>query len=142
MPTDVDGLLKLSANMLQHTGFINKRLRNRGCGLHSRTSVSGSDFTVKKWLQGLQQGKDLMSDHDSPLSKSSFSHLIWKSMGSWRMKPGSDRVYMECRKTGLCLASGDEAGPAALIQMVGRRMRQFELEMGKSTKKDATGTAP
>lgn len=103
IPTDIDGLLRLSKRLMQNHSLVDKRLMNRGCHLHNSSSLRSSGFTVQDWLNGLLLGKDLMSDHDSDLSKSSFSHLVWKSMGSWRMKPGSGRVYLECRRTQNCL---------------------------------------
>jgi hypothetical protein len=145
MPTDVQGLLRLSKKMLQNRRLIDDRLAKRTCRLHSRNNVDPTAFTVKDWLDGLQHGKDLMSDHDSPLSQSAFSHMVWKSMGSWRMRPGSDRVYLECRNTGLCLAGlNPQPGPAALIHMVGLSMRDFEKYMktppAKPAKKSVSKT--
>lgn len=140
MPTDIHGLMDLSKRLLQNRAAVSKRLRNRECHVHNRTTLpsSVSSFTVKDWLDGLMQGKDLMSDHDSELSKASFSHLMWKSMGHWRMKPGSDRVYLECRRTKLCLAgSMPQKGPSGLIQMVARKMRRFEQEIEENEEKSA-----
>jgi len=127
MPTDKAGLLSLAAKMIKNQRLIATRLHTRACSLHSRSSIDATNFTVQDWLDGLQRGKDLMSDHDSPLSQSSFSHMVWKSMGSWRMKPGSDRVYLECRDTKECLSNtAPQPGAAALIRYVGLRMRNLE----------------
>lgn len=135
MPSDVAGLLKLSAKMIKNSKVINQRLRRRACKLHSRTSQG--TLKVADWLEGLLHGKDLMSDHDSPLSQSSFSHLIWKSMGSWRMKPGSDRVYLECRSTKECLRTAMHVGAPSLIQFVGHQMYDFEKKLKEETAKAA-----
>jgi len=138
MPTDAKGLMDLSKKMLLNYDVINKRMRERNCKLHGRTKTISTDFTVKEFLDGIVHGKDLMSDHDSPLSANAFSHMVWKSMGSWRMKPGSNRVYLECRSTQECLASTPAQGlpgAAELIKMVGQRMVKFEKTMKKSHRK-------
>lgn len=130
MPTDIAGLLHLSEKMLQNTNLINQRLHKRQCGLHSKSPIHADAFTVKDWLDGMKQGMDLMSDHDSPLSKSAFSGMVWKSMGSWRMRPRSNRVYLECRNTGICLANTQPyAGAVALIRDVGLTMTNVEKFM-------------
>lgn len=127
MPTDSAGLLALAEKMIRNQRLIATRLHARACRLHSRSNIDATKFKVKDWLDGLQHGKDLMSDHDSPLSQSSFSHMVWKSMGSWRMNPGSDRVYLECRDTTYCLANtAPQPGAAALIRYIGFRMRDLE----------------
>jgi hypothetical protein len=141
MPTTPEGLLSLSRKMLQQRRLVNERLDKRACGIHGRNDVRVSDFTPEAWLRGLLRGKDLMSDHDSPLSESSFSHLVWKSMGSWRMKPGSNRVYLECRNTDACIGTGHLAGPVAVIDEVGRRMASMEHTI-KQNKKLPQATAP
>jgi len=54
------------------------------------------------------------------------------------MKPGSNRVYLECRSTQECLASTPAQGlpgAAELIKMVGQRMVKFEKTMKKSHRK-------
>lgn len=133
IPTVKDGLLSLSGQMLENYELVNRRLLSRGCHLHNWGSFVPRSFTVKDWLTGLQRGEDLMSDDDSEISKSSFSHLVWKSMGSWRMKPGTDRVYLECRRTKICLqgvkSRRSDPGPGGLIRIVGERMYQFEEEL-------------
>jgi len=133
MPTTVDGLLQLSKKMLHYQDLINNRMRARRCRLHSKDNINARKLTVQDWLDGMQNGKDLMSDHDSPLSESAFSHMVWKSMGNWRMKPGSDRVYLECRDTGFCLNGLEpQPGPAALINYIGHKMIDFEKTMQKT----------
>jgi hypothetical protein len=133
MPTNIHGLLQLAKRILKNSGVVNDRLRSRTCRLHSQTNIRAMDFTVKEWLDGLHNGKDLMSDHDSPLSQTAFSHMVWKSMGSWRMKPGSDRIYLECRATKGCVADiGMATGPSGLIQAVGHKMHEFERTMRKT----------
>lgn len=139
IPTAISGLLELSDMMRLNSGAVNQRLKARSCHLHNgdKDDPNPRSLTVQKWLDGLQDGKDLMSDHDSELSKSSFSHLVWKSMGSWRMKPGSDRIYLECRRTKLCLQNiksrKDDPGPGGLMRIVGERMLEFEKDMKKRT---------
>lgn len=144
MPTDMEGLLSLSKRMLHQHKHVAEKMNLRPCGLHGRTTFDPSSFTVNDWLQGVARGKDLMSDYDSALSKSSYSHLLWRSMGNWRMKPRSDRVYLECRKTGLCLFDKPHAeGPARLIQKVAKRMQDFENEiMGNAGKAPAKKAPP
>jgi hypothetical protein len=126
MPTSEAGMLQLASQMVKQRSRVNGILLNRGCGIHGADSDLSSSFTAEEWLRGIMDGKDLMSDHDSPISKSSFSHLVWKSMGNWRMKTGSHRVYLECRHTDLCLGIGKRPGPVALIREVGERMLEFE----------------
>ena len=56
--------------------------------------------TVDEWLDGIRNGKDLLSDHDSPVAYSSLSKLVFKSMGHWRMQPDAPgMVHLECRDT-------------------------------------------
>jgi hypothetical protein len=126
IPTTPEGLLQLSSRMLKDAKGIHEAMISRGCGIHGRNDFRVSDFTAEEWLRGLLRGKDLMSDHDSQISESSFSHLVWKSMGSWRMKPGSNRVYLECRHSDECLGTGGMPGAAALIHAVAERMEKLE----------------
>lgn len=127
MPTTPEGLLHLSERLVRHQDRVNDHLAHRNCGIYGAGNVQVSTFRTRDWLHGLFEGKDLMSDYDSPLSKSSFSHLLWKSMGSWRMKPGSNRVYLECRHADECLKFADAArGPVDLISRIAVRMQRFE----------------
>jgi hypothetical protein len=128
MPTTPKGLLQLATEMVKQREHVSERLLKRGCGIHGPNAALSSELTAGDWLRGMYIGKDLMSDYDSPISQSSFSRLVWKSMGSWRMKPGSNRVYLECRHTDLCLGIGNWPGPAALIRKVGERMLKFEQD--------------
>eukprot|EP00438_Fugacium_kawagutii_P016399 Skav204945 [mRNA] locus=scaffold2911:151983:165761:+ [translate_table: standard] len=59
--------------------------------------------TAREWLEGAQQGLDLMSDHDSPISQASLSKTVWKSMGSWRLSEDEPRIFLECRHARRCL---------------------------------------
>jgi len=133
IPSDYDGLLITAKKVLDNRRVVRERLQRRPCQLHNSSSLVTSDITVKDWLDGMLAGKDLTSDHDSELSKVSFSHLVWKSMGSWRMKPGIDRVYLECRRTYNCLSDiTPQTGPAGLMQLIARRMQDFEDQMKSS----------
>jgi hypothetical protein len=133
IPSDYDGLLITAKKVLDNRRVVRERLQRRPCQLHNSSSLVTSDITVKDWLDGMLAGKDLTSDHDSELSKVSFSHLVWKSMGSWRMKPGIDRVYLECRRTYNCLSDiTPQTGPSGLMQLVARRMQDFEVQMKSS----------
>merc|ERR1719440_2463746 len=132
MPTDIPGVLQLSKHLLHNRKLVGERLMQRPCHLHNRSDAASFAVTVNDWLDGLLVGKDLMSDHDSMLSKSNFSHLLWKSMGHWRMKPGSSKVYLECRHTKRCLPDIVPPklfeGPRGLIQMVAHKMKSIEVE--------------
>lgn len=134
MPTDVDGLLKLAARMLKKRKTVNKALRSRDCGVFGRSNET-NPFTAQDWLSGMMQGKDIMSDHDSPISRNSFSGLVWKSMGSWRMRKGSGVVHLECRHATGCvkLQSRKSNGPVDLIRRVARTMVTFEQNITKKT---------
>jgi len=65
MPTNIGNLLNLAEKMLRHQDEIKKRLLRRRCSLHGITDIDARNLTVRAWLDGLQNGKDLMSDHDS-----------------------------------------------------------------------------
>ena len=73
------------------------------CGV---VGVNGADqrFTGRDWIRAALDGKDLMSDFDSPISKNAWSGLVWRSMGSWRMRPEAPgHVHLECRRIQHCL---------------------------------------
>jgi hypothetical protein len=124
LPTDFDGLLKLSKRVVASQAPISNTMKLRNCSVHGRSTFVPSRFTVKDWIDGLKNGQDLMSDHDSEISKASFSHTVWRSMGSWRMEPDSDRVYLECRSPKLCMRSlTAQKGPAGLMRDIASRNR-------------------
>mmetsp|Transcript_106727 Transcript_106727/g.189002 ORF Transcript_106727/g.189002 Transcript_106727/m.189002 type:complete len:574 (+) Transcript_106727:88-1809(+) len=128
LPLDTESLLHLAKRMLKRQRRINQRLSRRRCAIHGKNDAEANGFSAIDWVRGLDRGKDIMSDHDSPISKNAFSHLVWKSMGSWRMrKSGGSRVYLECRNTNKCIPSKiQHQGPPGLIRYVGRTMVDLE----------------
>lgn len=136
MPTTYADVKGLAKSMLEHKSQVDDRLKNRACGVHGLKDESLTRFSAKAWLQEMLQGRDIMADSDSPITQKSFSKLVWKSMGSWRMDPqGGDRVYLECRQPGDCLdklrtkAELHKMGPVNQIVQVARTMQKFERDM-------------
>merc|ERR1719498_1073940 len=68
MPTDAAGLLDLSESMLRDEATVNKHLMERGCGIHGKNDEAANSFTANTWLTEMMNGKDIMSDTDSPVS--------------------------------------------------------------------------
>jgi len=130
MPTTTGGLRELAQKMLDNEDEVNKVLQERPCGLWGRSNAANA-FTVGDWLEGVVKGVDIMSDIDSPVSKNSFSSLVWKSMGSWRMQKGDFRVYLECRNATQCLTSLKPPfeSPKALGMLVAQQMAKFEVDI-------------
>lgn len=137
LPIDATGLLRLASRMLYHKKEVNIRISHRDCKIHGKNDPVANEFSALDWVRGLDNGMDIMSDHDSPISKNSFSHLVWKSMGSWRMrKSGSAVVYLECRSSNHCLPGKTKHfGVPNLIRYVGRSMVEFEQEAASETAK-------
>jgi len=127
MPIEASELRGLAQEMIDNKDKVNKALENRPCGLWGSSNDANS-FTVGEWLDGVVEGIDIMSDADSPISKNSFSGVVWKSMGSWRMKKGDSRVYLECRNARKCLAalSPPFENAAELGRLVAEQMAKFE----------------
>lgn len=94
-PVDLPGLLQVAQEMLTKKAHVNEKLCYRFFGIHGKRDDSWQ-FSPREWLTNITQGKDIMSDHDSPVTSNSLSGLVWKSMGHWRMS-SSDTVYLECR---------------------------------------------
>eukprot|EP00438_Fugacium_kawagutii_P030085 Skav228174 [mRNA] locus=scaffold3933:44910:46289:+ [translate_table: standard] len=103
MPTDLDGLKKVAAMMLEKNASVSKLLRDRPCAVNAPGNKTWAAPTAREWLEGLQQGLDLMSDHDSPASHASLGKTLWKSMGSWRWSTEEPRIFLECRSPRACL---------------------------------------
>jgi len=128
MPSSGSELLSLAQQMQASESTVEKRLAAASCDLHPGEDVPFSTtVTARAWLDGLLSGKDLMSDHDSPISQAGLSKVVWKSMGAWRMKDDG-RVYLECRRSLLCLPEGATDGGLVLdeISRVATWMRGFE----------------
>merc|ERR1719507_1578154 len=91
------------------------------------SSAPRRTVTAKDWLLGMLQGKDIMADSDSPITKRGLSGLVWKSMGAWRMQQDG-RVYLECRRSSLCIAREGWNNDAleSEIARVARWMQRFE----------------
>lgn len=131
LPDNDEGLHLLAKQMLQDKHQVDTRLRSRACGVYGVKNKTLTTFTARTWLQEILNGRDIMADSDSPLTNQSFSKLVWKSMGSWRMTPeGGDRVFLECRNPKYCLGKATlEDGPVARIRNVAQAMQAFEDEM-------------
>jgi len=129
MPITTHEIKELAQEILDAKDEVNKVLMERPCGLWGRSNKA-NDFTVGDWLEGITKGIDIMSDVDSPISKNSFSGLVWKSMGSWRMKKGDSRIYLECRNAPQCLASLSPPfeSAKALGTLVAEQMAEFEAD--------------
>lgn len=125
-----EGLCKLATSMVQPSmrKTLDQDLLNRPCGLKGLEEANSKAFqntlTAKEWLQEIVKGRDLLSDVDSPISAKASSHLVWKSMGAWRMGPKTRGiVYIECRIANKCLeATPSAAGP---IDMIHRVTKEF-----------------
>merc|ERR1719329_443453 len=132
MPVTAGELRGLAQEMIDNTDKVNKALENRPCGLWGSSNDANS-FTAGEWLDGVVEGIDIMSDADSPISKNSFSGVVWKSMGSWRMKKGDSRVYLECRKSHMCLSalSPPFQNAAELGRLVAEQMAEFEGDVNE-----------
>lgn len=149
MPITEKGLRLLAHRMLDDSVTVNHRLHTRGCGVFGQNDDPSNNFTVATWLSEMREGRDIMSDLDSPVSKNSFSGLVWKSMGSWRMDKHNGRVYLECRAPSMCLPypNGHKSaqkmdGVLSMIHYSAMIMRDFEakgteevvvLETGRNT---------
>lgn len=133
MPTSMKGLHGLAAEMVSKQALINQRLVQRTCQVfgvgHTINNLTGAE-----WADQIRHGYDLMSDYDSPLSKASFSGMVWKSMGNWRMTPGSEQVYLECRNAQHCIENigKDFDGPVPLLRRVAEVISDFEQEQIKT----------
>lgn len=95
MPTDRSGLLEVAGELLRNKAKASSQVHQRSCGVYGKNDETYA-FTARQWLDGIVQGKDIMSDHDSPVTSQSLSGLVWKSMGSWRMQDDG-KVFIECR---------------------------------------------
>eukprot|EP00438_Fugacium_kawagutii_P006255 Skav225528 [mRNA] locus=scaffold144:397990:399234:- [translate_table: standard] len=102
MQTDLDGLKKVAAKMLEDRR-VDGRLSQRPCRVNAPGDKNWTAPTAREWLEGAQKGLDLMSDHDSPAAQASLSKTLWKSMGSWRWSEEEPRVFLECRSPSTCL---------------------------------------
>lgn len=133
LPITASELRELAQEMIDNEGKVNEVLQQRPCGLWGRSNDANT-FTVGDWLDGVVKGMDIMSDFDSPISKNSFSGLVWKSMGSWRMKKDDSRVYLECRAPGTCLGlKAPFESPTALGMLVAERMAAFEVDVDEDS---------
>eukprot|EP00435_Cladocopium_sp_Y103_P045912 s1296_g13.t1 len=92
MPTQLADLLKLAARMLENRERVDEQLRSRPCQVNA-PGKPWSAPSARQWLQGAQEGRDLMSDHDSAAAKASLSSTLWRSMG----------IFLECRNPQSCL---------------------------------------
>jgi len=110
VPTDPASLYRLAETVLEHRDTVNRNLlaHEKACLVNGRRISKfprgRPKLSAKEWLVGILQGKDLMSDRDSPFSAEVFSHTVWKSMGRWAMK-GEGRVFLECRDHKPCLSN-------------------------------------
>jgi len=128
MPVSAHGLKKVAQQMIDNFSEVDAALMARPCGIWGTNDVA-NNFTALDWLEGVENGKDLMSDADSPISKNSFSGLVWKSMGSWRLKYEHDsRVFLECRNIIECLSflTTPFDSPAEAGKQVALAMADFE----------------
>lgn len=110
-PTTSEQVCDLARHAIQHKKSVKSLLQGLGCGVHG-FNVSGivksglaqkEDYlsaiaSPSQWLEGILQGRDLWTDRESIVSRSSKTNLIFKSMGSWRMASGSGagHIYLEC----------------------------------------------
>lgn len=109
MPTTYEDLHWLAKSMLEQKTRVNQLLKERSCGVHGLKDQNLTRFSARTWLQEMVRGRDIMSDWDSLITQKSFSKLVWKSMGSWRMSPHSNgRVYLECRDARRCFKLRNE----------------------------------
>jgi len=112
LPVEVGGLLELAEDMLKqkHREGIDHQLRGRKCSLNGPARPDGERWqapSARQWLEAASLGQDLMSDHDSPASKASLSHTLWRSMGNWRLSAAEPRIFLECRAPKSCLGAHD-----------------------------------
>jgi len=113
-----DELMDLAQQMLTSKEDVQRRLSERPCTVHGPDAEAFEQVTAGAWLDGMLEGKDMMSDSDSPISQAgSFSHLVWKSMGAWRMQDGDARVYLECRRPRHCLPMHPARDRSILAEM-------------------------
>jgi len=148
LPVTTHGLEKLAQQMLNNSSEINKALMARPCGVWGTNDLA-NNFTALDWLEGVENGKDLMSDADSTISKNSFSGLVWKSMGSWRMAHERDsRVFLECRDIVQCLSfltppfdSPAEAGKSVALAMADFEDRAKIVALAKADFEDRSKVA-
>eukprot|EP00438_Fugacium_kawagutii_P022787 Skav228492 [mRNA] locus=scaffold1092:281963:283156:- [translate_table: standard] len=108
IPTDLEGLKKVAAMILENKKLANHRLKRRPCSVNAPMKAGDKNWTApmaREWLEGAQKGLDLMSDHDSPAAQASLSKNLWKSMGSWRWSKEEPRVFLECRGPVACLGA-------------------------------------
>lgn len=130
MPITASGIRRLALNMIENKKMVNHQLVNRECGVFGGMGDNTTGITVGEWANALMLGKDFFSDIDSPISHKSFSGLVWKSMGSWRMHKGDNKVYLECRSAQHCLRLAKaDSGPAELIRNIAKKLRAFEKNM-------------
>jgi len=128
MPSNGKELLSLAQRMQDSQSMVMQRLATASCDVHQdEVSQRTNHVYVHDWLQGMLQGQDIMSDHDSPISEKGLSKVVWKSMGAWRMQENG-RVYLECRRSLLCLPDGAGDGSLVLdeIERVASFMQDFE----------------
>lgn len=111
---------------------IDDTLLTRECGFKDmsfeRSMKIQNSFTARQWLEGITKGHDLLSDVDSSSSARASSHLVWKSMGAWRMSPKTRGiVYVECRIAYRCLQTTHSAmGSIDMILKVTKEMEMLE----------------
>merc|ERR1711865_399328 len=99
MPTDYPGLLKLAQDMMDQTELVHDRYSKRNWlyTAPGMPKLEAKDFLVQHWLDAMSDGLDLLSDKDSLMTKSSWSHKVWLSMGAWRLDETDPKIYLECR---------------------------------------------
>lgn len=132
MPTTAGRLRLLAQQMLHRRYMVNRHLHIRKCKVYGvRSEDSGLlKFSARDWLHAMLDHRDIMSDHDSPVSKRSISGLVWKSMGSWRLdmkRDGPIVVFLECRSPMHCIRGTKETyGPLPKMRQIAREMQAFE----------------
>lgn len=129
MPSTRAGVLALAGAMAEDTPQedVDAPLLNRTCNVYGKDPGNATKLTASMWLEGMLEGLDLMSDHDSPVSRASFSHLVWKSMGQWRLRDDDlGRVYVECRHPSGCVGAEAEDGVETGLRHLAARLVDLE----------------
>lgn len=134
LPTTRSGIQHLAQQMLKNREQVEKRMQSRGCNIYGLEDRTLTSFSAQTWLQEMLKGRDVMSDSDSPITQQSFSKLVWKSMGSWRMdmSAGGGKVYLECRSRSCLGKHKKDSLPhdyVPYIREIAEKMQAFEREM-------------
>lgn len=144
IPRTSKQLCMLAKRTLKRKTHVNKALNGLGCGVlgfnasgaGTQLSAQGQEYlsavaSPRAWLESIISGRDLWTDAESQVSSNSKTQLMFKSMGSWRMREGegAGRVYLECvdgRQRGKvkCLGGESAVPSSAWDQDVSGRMRE------------------